>query len=106
MSREFVYTITTNEKNRLRTTALVNHHLRHVSFDDCVIWAEVDQTHAGKLEWGAARLHPAQMVRFPQLIYDVGVVGDEGVGRPVVSTIPPAVVRVVATGGDYPVVPT
>lgn len=106
MSREFVYTITTNEKNRLRTTALVDHHLRHVSFNDRVVGAEVDETHAGELERGATGLHPAQMRRFPQLVYDVGVVGDEGVGRPVVSAIAPAVVRVVPTGRDYPVVPT
>lgn len=45
------------------------------------------------------------MVQFPELPQDVAVIGVEVVGRAVVIAVAHAVVRVVAAGGDYPVVP-
>lgn len=89
----------------LGTPALVHHHLRHVPLDDGVVGPEVYQAHAGELERRAAGLHPAQVMHLPELVDDVGVVRDEGVGRPVVAAVPTTVVGVVTAGRYNPVVP-
>lgn len=90
-----IFTVASLREKSLRATALVHHHLGHVPLDDGVVRSEVDQAHAGELEGGAAGLHAAQVVGLPELVYHVRVVRDEGVGRPVVAAVAPAVVRVV-----------
>lgn len=89
----------------LWTPALVNHHFGQVPFDYVRVHTEVYQAHAGELEGRAARLHAAEVVRLPDLLDHVGVVGDEGVGRPVVAAVSSAVIRVVALRRYDPVVP-
>lgn len=69
----------------LRTTALVHHHLRQISFDNVRVRTVVNERHGRELERRATRLHTGQPVHLPVFLDHVGVIVEKRVRRPVTS---------------------
>lgn len=87
-------------------TALIDDHFGQISLDDVHIWSEVDERHAGEFGRCTARLQVGERVHSAKLFQDVRVVVEESVRRSMgTSAIAAAVIGVIATGGDDPVVP-
>lgn len=90
----------------LRAAALLHHHARHIALDDVGDFVQVDEGHGRELGRGAALSKRSRGPVPPHLLQHLRVKVGEGVRCPEhTGTRAFAVVGMVASGGDDPVVP-